>query len=215
VAKRQYSERLKNAFASGDRAWAEAEARTVAGEVACRAGCFGCCVGLFEITLPEAALVRAGFERLAPEAREEARRRAERIVADTASSFPGEAVSGLLDPERTEEADDAYFEVVADRACPMLELPSGRCRIYEERPMTCRTYGFAWAKEGAVIHPPCGLNLPGADPGRQLASAVHLDRLDNAEDVDRVLASGLGLEAGRETTVAHAVVCALFRFPGI
>lgn len=207
------NERLKQAFATGDRAWADAASQTAAGDVACRAGCFGCCVGLFEISLPEAALVRAGFERLPAEAREEVRKRAERIVAETASSFPGDAGSGLLAPERTEEADDAYFEVVADRACPMLELPSGRCRIYEERPMTCRTYGFAWAKGGAVIHPPCGLNLPGAGPGRQLASAIHLDRLDNAEDVDLELGSVLGLGAGRETTVAHAIVGTLFAPP--
>jgi Fe-S-cluster containining protein len=213
VPKRKQIERLKNAFATGDRAWADAESRTAPGDLACRAGCFGCCVGLFEISLPEAALVRTGFERLAAEAREDARKRAQRLVAETASSFPGDAGSGLLDPERTEEADDAYFEVVADRACPMLELPSGRCRIYEERPMTCRTYGFAWAKEGAVIHPSCGLNLPGADPDRQLASAIHLDQLDNAEDVDLELASGLGLAAGRETTVAHAIVGTLFAPP--
>jgi Fe-S-cluster containining protein len=204
---------LKEAFATGDRAWADAESLTASGDLACRAGCFGCCVGLFEISLPEAALVRAGFERLPAVAREEARKRAERIVAETASSFPGDAGSGLLDPERSEEADDAYFEVVADRACPVLELPSGRCRIYEERPMTCRTYGFAWAKEGVVIHPPCGLNLLGASPGRQLASAIHLDQLDNAEDVDLELGSGLGLGPGRETTVAHAIVGTLLTPP--
>lgn len=209
-----YTERLKKAFASGDRAWADASSQTAAGDLACRAGCFGCCVGLFEISLPEAVLVRAGFERLAAEAKEDARRRAERIVAETASAFPGDAGSGLLDPERSEEADDSYFEIVADRACPMLELPSGRCRIYEERPMTCRTYGFAWAREGTVIHPPCGLNLPGAGADRQLAAAIHLERLDNAEAVDLELAAALGLEAGRETTVAHAIVGRLFRPAG-
>lgn len=199
-------ERLKQAFGVADRAWSAAAEKTSGGELACRAGCFGCCVGLFEISLPEAALVRAGVARLSPEAREDVLRRADRIAADTAAVFPGDPGTGLLDPDRSEEADDAYFEAVADRACPMLELPSGRCRIYEERPVTCRTYGFAWAKESAVIHPPCGLNLPGASAGRQLETSIDLDSLDDAGDVDGELATGLGLEPGRETTVAHAVV---------
>jgi Fe-S-cluster containining protein len=207
---KKYVNRLKRAFASGDRAWNEAAGRTTDRDLACRAGCFGCCVGLFEISLPEAALVRAGLEGLTPPDRRDAIGRASRIVAQTAAAFPGDAGTGLLDPERSEEADDAYFELVADRACPMLELPSGRCRIYEERPMTCRTYGFAWAREGALIHPPCGLNLPGAGPARQLGAAIDLGSLDEAADVDRELAAELGLGAGRETTVAHAIVGTLF-----
>lgn len=209
----KYADRLKNAFMTGDRAWNDAGGRTTRGEVACRAGCFGCCVGLFEISLPEAALVRAGLERLPAAAREDAIVRATGIVARTAAAFPGDAETGLLDPGRSEEADDAYFELVADRACPLLELPSGRCRIYEERPMTCRTYGFAWAREGALIHPPCGLNLPGAGPARQLGAAIDLGSLDEAADVDRELAAGLDLEPGRETTVAHAIVGTLFSPP--
>jgi len=203
-------ERLKIAFRVADGAWASAAARVVAGEVACRPGCFGCCVGLFEISLPEAALVRAGFDRLSAADREDVLRRARRIAEDSAPSFPGDARAGVLDPERTEEADDAYFEAVADRACPMLELPSGRCRIYEERPVTCRTYGFAWAKEGTVIHPPCGLNLPGAPVARQLETSIDVDNLDEAPDVEVELAARLGLPSGSETTVAHAVVGTAF-----
>lgn len=213
MAEKETIKRLKTAFAVADAAWNGAASRTTAGEVACRAGCFGCCVGLFEISLPEAALVRAGVSRLSPEVRQDVVRRARRISDETAASFPGDAVSGLLDPERSEEADDAYFEVVADRACPMLELPSGRCRIYEERPVTCRTYGFAWAKDGEVIHPPCGLNLPGADPERQLETAVDIGLLDEAEDVDRELSERLRIEPGRETTIVHAVVGRAFEAP--
>lgn len=205
--------RLKTAFGVADETWNGAARRAVEGEVACRAGCFGCCVGLFEISLPEAVLVRAGVCRLSPADREDVVRRSRRIADETSSCFPGDAAAGLLDPERSEEADDAYFAVVADRACPMLELPSGRCRIYEERPVTCRTYGFAWAKDGAVIHPPCGLNLLGASAERQLETAIDLDLLDAAEDVDEVHSARLGIEPGRETTIAHAVVGRAFGPP--
>src|SRR5512140_418167 len=41
---RERIERLKAAFQVADRAWDSAAARTVEGEVACRAGCFGCCI---------------------------------------------------------------------------------------------------------------------------------------------------------------------------
>jgi Fe-S-cluster containining protein len=140
-------------------------------------------------------------------------RRARRIVEESADAFPGDARAGLLDPERSEESDDDYFAAVADRACPMLELPSGRCRIYEERPITCRTYGFAWSKDGAVFHPPCGLNFPGAPGERHLATSIDIDRLDQAEDVDGELATELGLEPGRETTIPHAVLGSAFGPP--
>ena len=206
MGRKKQIDRLKQAFGLADEVWTGAAARTAPGEVACRAGCFGCCVGLFDISMPEAALVREGVARLSAPDREEVVHRSRRIVEETATFFPGDARAGLLEPERSEESDDEYFEVVADRSCPMLELPSGRCRIYEERPITCRTYGFAWARDGAVFHPPCGLNLPGAPKDRQLATAIDLGLLDNADDVDRALAATLGIGPGRETTIPHAVV---------
>ncbi len=203
-------DRLKKAFAVASAAWDRSAERTVPGEVACRAGCFGCCVGLFEISIPEAALVREGFARLSGPDRDDVLLRARRIVEGTAAAFPGDPVSGLLDSGRSEEADDDYFAIVADRACPMLELPSGRCRIYEERPITCRTYGFAWATDGAVFHPPCGLNLPGASAERHLETSVDVGGLDQAEDVADELALALGLEPNRETTIPHAVLGTAF-----
>lgn len=210
MTSRKQIERLKKAFLVADDSWAGAAARTGPGDLACRAGCFGCCVGLFDISVPEAALVREGVSRLSIQDREDVVRRARRIVEESAGSFPGDAVSGLLDPERSEKDDDDYFAIVADRACPMLELPTGRCRIYAERPITCRTYGLAWARDGAVFHPPCGLNLPAAVEERQLATSIDIGRLDQAVDVDVELAAELGFEPGRETTIAHAVVGTAF-----
>jgi Fe-S-cluster containining protein len=206
-------ERLKRAFRIASEAWDTAAARTAPGEIACRAGCFGCCVGLFDISLPEAALVREGVARLSAEDRENVVRRARKIVEETMAAFPGDGRAGLLDPDRSEKADDDYFAVVADRACPMLELPTGRCRIYEERPITCRTFGFAWARDGAVFHPPCGLNLPGATGERQLATSVDLGILDQAEDVAAELAVALGIDPGGETTIPHAVLGTAFGPP--
>ena len=214
MANQKQIDRLKQAFRGASAAWDEAAARTRPGEIACRAGCFGCCVGLFDISLPEAALVRAGVARLSgrgPGGRRPAGPADRRGVGGGLSRR--RRARACSTPIGSEEADDDYFAVVADRACPMLELPSGRCRIYEERPITCRTYGFAWAKDGAVFHPPCGLNLPGASEERQLATSIDIGLLDQAEDVDAELAAGLGLEPGRETTIAHAVLGTAFGPP--
>ena len=198
-------DRLKRVFSRADSAWAAGASLAAEGEISCRAGCFGCCVGLFEVSLPEAALAIAGFVSLPDDEKAEVERRAGGIVAASERLFPGSPDGGLLDPDRTEEADDRYFEAVADVACPMLELPSGRCRIYRFRPITCRTYGLAWRKGDEPIHPPCGLNFVGAEERRTLAAGIDLDELgDGAAEMART-AEALGLSAADETTLAHAV----------
>lgn len=197
----------------GSDLFSAASARLEPGDLACRSGCFGCCVGLFEISLPEALLVREGYARLAPDDRTDVVRRARAIADESGFAFPGEPGSGILDPARSEEADDRYFEVIADRACPMLELPSGRCRIYPYRPVTCRTYGVAWVKDDEVIHPPCGLNLVGASTARRVETGIDVTQLAEAHEADQALAEELGLPAGSETTIAHAIVGAAFGGP--
>ncbi|KAA0252385.1 MAG: YkgJ family cysteine cluster protein [Acidobacteria bacterium] len=203
-------ERLTFSFTRADGLWADASARTRPGELACRPGCFGCCLGLFEISAPEALLVRAALERLDAPEREEIVSRSRRIVAETAGSFPGDPVAGILDPDRTEEADDRYFEVVADRACPMLELPTGRCRIYEARPLTCRTYGLAWRRQEELVHPPCTLNLVGAPAERQLATGVDLAVLEREDEALSSATRQHGIDPTLETTLAHVVLGTAF-----
>ena len=34
--------------------------------------------------------------------------------------------------------------------CPFLESEQGACRIYEARPMTCRTYGYYAERDGGL-----------------------------------------------------------------
>jgi Fe-S-cluster containining protein len=201
--------RLRNGFQVADELWRRGAGLARPGEVACRAGCFGCCVGLFEISLPEAILVRAGLAALPEEQRREVEARARRVVDRTATAFPGDPRSGVLDPERSEEADDRYFDLASDAACPMLELPSGRCRIYADRPITCRTYGLAWKRQEELVHPACPLNFV-ADPDRQLVTGIDVEPLSHGDALLSAAALEAGLPSGAETTVAHAVTGSAF-----
>lgn len=202
-------EGLRSGYLLADQLWRESTTRLFQGELACRTGCFGCCLGLFEISLAEAVLVRAAFQGLSTPAREAARDRATRIVNASAAAFPGDAAAGILDPERTDEDDERYFAVVSHAACPFLELPSGRCQIYESRPITCRTFGLAWKQRGELVHPPCVLNLVGSTTARVLETAVDVGPL-LAEDQRMAASLGKELPAGAGTTMAHALVGTAF-----
>ena len=52
-------ERLTKSIAGTDAGWDAAAALTGPGDLLCREGCFGCCIGTFEISLPEALVLRA------------------------------------------------------------------------------------------------------------------------------------------------------------
>jgi Fe-S-cluster containining protein len=180
------------------------------GELSCRAGCFGCCVGLFAITFAEAMVLRAAVADLTGETRSAVLARAARAVERSVSSFPGDAAAGILDPERDAASEEAWLTAVRGTACPALALPGGHCVVYAARPTTCRTYGLALAREGEILLPACALNLPSAPPARVLETAVDADRLARVDqDLAEVVASA-GLPAGVETTVAHALTGAVF-----
>ncbi|MEI7455696.1 MAG: YkgJ family cysteine cluster protein [Nitrosomonadales bacterium] len=83
----------------------------------CGKGCDNCCRHLAEVpqlTFPEWALLREGLVALAPERLEEIRRTMLGICSQQARPI----------------------------ICPMLELASGSCPVYRQRPVACRTYGF-------------------------------------------------------------------------
>ena len=126
-------------------------------EVACRPGCFGCCVGLFEISPLDAALAARGMAKLPRRRREAIARRGEAIARRIAGMFPGDAATLRLDVAR-QDAWDAFFEKTSGIACPFLEpidlrsaatapaaarrrrWPQGfSCAIYADRPHACRT----------------------------------------------------------------------------
>ncbi len=102
-----------------DAAMAEA-ARRGGARVACRAGCTPCCHGPFEISAVDAVRIQRGISELA--AKDAA------VVAELRSR-----AERWLPLEASGDADD--------EPCPALDSASGLCRIYEWRPLTCRTFG--------------------------------------------------------------------------
>ena len=208
--KADLSDRLVGRLGSADSEWNKAAAKTRSGDLLCREGCFGCCLGSFEISLSEALVLRAAVSALPESRQSRVRQRAAGLAARCATSFPGDAVAGVLDPGRSEEEDAAFFDPLEHVACPLLELPSGSCAVYASRPVTCRTYGLAWREERTVVHPACPLNLADATPAHMLETAVDVVPLLAADQARAELALAAGLPSGAATTVAHALTGTAF-----
>jgi Fe-S-cluster containining protein len=203
-------DRLRKGLGAADAEWEKAAAHARPGDLLCREGCFGCCLGSFEISLPEALVLRGAVSALPESTRSRVREKAARLVARGAASFPGNPVAGVLDPGRSEEQDAAYFDALEHVACPLLELPSGRCAVYASRPVTCRTYGLAWREERAVVHPACPLNLADATPAHTLETAVDVAPLLAGDQARAEIARAAGVPSGAATTVAHALTGTAF-----
>ncbi|MEP7361695.1 MAG: YkgJ family cysteine cluster protein [Acidobacteriota bacterium] len=160
------------------------EARRRAGDAAvCRAGCFGCCLGPFPITMQDAARLRRGLdamEQSEPERAGRLRERAAEAMLAMRPGFPGDWLSGILDEARAaEELYSARYEMIP---CPALQLETGACELYEYRPVACRTFGLAVRVSGVDLAP-CRLNYTGMSAAEIEARRVelHLEAIDSAD----------------------------------
>jgi Fe-S-cluster containining protein len=120
-----------------------ADAARRAGDLlACRIGCTQCCHGAFAINALDAARLREGMTALRatnPALAVDIELRARAWLAEHGPNFPGDPETGALG---TSAADQARFEDFANEAaCPALDPATGRCGVYEWRPMTCRVFG--------------------------------------------------------------------------
>jgi Fe-S-cluster containining protein len=124
-----------------DSALADATRRS--GEwLVCREGCTQCCIGAFPINALDAWRLRRGLDHLArldPERAAGIRQRARDAVRRLSPTFPGDPSSGVLD--ESDEAEQEFDEFANDEPCPVLDPETGRCELYESRPMTCRVFG--------------------------------------------------------------------------
>ena len=182
-----------------------ARAAALAGEwLVCAPGCTDCCIGPFPITRLDGLRLRRGMlelERSEPARAAAVRARARAAAAALRPEFPGDPVSGRLadDPQRL----DPFFERQRALACPALDPASGLCELYDQRPVSCRTYGPP-VRFGEHAAPPCELCFRGAPPHEIERCRIEPDR----GGLEQALLSRIGAAADEdwETLVAFALV---------
>lgn len=160
-----------------DAAVAEARRRS-AGHLACRRGCFDCCIGPFAITALDGQRLRRGLEELRTRDADRAAR-LELRAAEAAAALGDDLVLRQGD----EAAEDAFHDAHGSLPCPVLDLETGGCELYEHRPIACRLHGPAMRVDGVDLRH-CRLNYQGVsgeaiegmrvlvDPGEWPAGAV-------------------------------------------
>jgi len=181
-----------------------ADAARRAGDLlACRIGCTQCCHGAFAINALDAARLREGMSTLCatnPALADAIELRARAWLGEHGSGFPGDQETGVLG---TSAADQARFEDFAnDAACPALDPATGRCDVYEWRPMTCRVFGppvRAAGENGAEGLGHCELCFIGATPEQVAACEMPVPHSLEAE-----LLEAIGSKD--ETVVAFALI---------
>ncbi len=109
-------------------------------QMQCGRGCSLCCIGLFDVPLPDALRIAEGYKRLAPSVREHAYRRSLQLHTDLIQAAPE-----LKDPfflhRFQEHAIDRLTERFEEIRCPFLGNADD-CLIYEYRPLACILEGI-------------------------------------------------------------------------
>ena len=140
----------------------------------CGRGCSLCCYGLFEIGAADIPVLAEGLEQLHPMRRRKIIRRAAEIVAT--SCHPNIR-------ESTPAEKDEFFGRTASIACPNLS-ESGKCMIYEHRPLVCRTFGLPLREGDRYLGDVCDLNFNEATDDQRLAAAWDLQWEDELDPED-------------------------------
>lgn len=108
-------------------------------EIACKSGCTGCCRGLYDITLLDAAYLGKGFDGLDSAVRKTVLRQAEERLASLRKIWPELGQPYLLNHRPEEDWEELMPE--DDETQCLLLGDDGRCLVYGYRPMTCRLHG--------------------------------------------------------------------------
>jgi Fe-S-cluster containining protein len=158
-----------------DQAMAEA-VRKSGSWLACRIGCYECCLGPFPITQLDALRLRAG-------------------LAELQADDPERAARVLRRARTLDETDE-------DEPCPALDPETGACDLYAARPITCRMFGPAVREPGGQSLAVCELCFRGATDEEIAAGAVEIDptlESDLLQELERTTG------ARGDTTVALAL----------
>jgi Fe-S-cluster containining protein len=183
-----------------DAALAEA-ARRAGPWLVCRLGCTQCCHGAFAINALDTLRLHEGMKtlRITDSAlAAEITRRSRAWIAEFSPGFPGNPETGILGQSETEQ--QRFEDFANDAPCPALDPVTGRCDVYEWRPMTCRVFGPPVRMEAeapALGH--CELCFHGATEAEVAACEMPVPH-----DLEAQLLTQLGDQG--ETIVAYALL---------
>lgn len=178
-------------------------ARRAGSHLVCRPGCDACCREPFPITRLDRELLQEGLrelERADPDRARAVRRRAAEAREALRTGFPGDAATGRLRDD--EAALDRFFAAHRGRACPALDPATGRCDLYDGRPVACRTYGPP-LRFGDRTAPHCDLGFRDATPAEIERARWEPD--PRGVEREALAARGAAPDEAWETLVAWAL----------
>jgi len=113
----------------------------------CKRGCFDCCLGIFDISIADAALLKEGLGKLDPAVRAGIEERS-RVQLARLPQVGGAATLEEFDDDEI----DAMSDAIGTERCVCLG-EGGECLVYEQRPMVCRLNGAPIVDvSGRVVH---------------------------------------------------------------
>ncbi len=156
--------------------------------------------GAFAISQLDALRLATGMQKLRrdnPSLASEVERRALAWIDEHGPTFPGDLETGRIGDA---ESDRERFEEYAnDAACPALDQATGRCDVYEWRPMTCRVFGPPIRMEAGNALGHCELCFHGATTDQVAACEMSIPHDLEQELLGQIPSKG-------ETLVAFALI---------
>lgn len=134
--------------------------------IACRPGCSACCRGLFDITVLDALYLQQGVTLLPQEEQQQLRQLAVQRLQALSSICPDYHAPWFLNHLSDQQQETLMPE---DDPTPCILLSAaGECRVYHNRPMTCRLHGIPlFDSDGEPFSDEwCSLNFIDLDPAQ-------------------------------------------------
>ena len=93
--------------------------------------------------------------------------RAKAWIAEHGAKFPGDVKTGVLGDSKVDE--ERFEDFDNEAACPLLDPDTGKCDLYDWRPMTCRVFGPPVRMGDGTELGHCELCFVGADKAKVAA----------------------------------------------
>lgn len=144
-------------------------------QMQCGRGCSLCCYGLFEVSSSDVAVLVDALNAVDDATRAD-------IIATAEETMRVTDHPNIR--EITDDARDEFFDRTASIPCPALDA-RGACRIYEHRPLVCRTFGLPLRNADEYIGDICDLNFKTADAETLMRASWDLQHEDVVETSDQ------------------------------